>query len=96
MFYNDRVAQKTGITAMLCPACSAQQIHHTPTECLIDCIPETDLSRFIESHLQEAIKRYCEERSAKYNSLPEDIVKPEGLSVRVLLSEVGVVEEYQS
>ena len=44
---------------------------------------------FLEERIQEAIQRECERVSAKYNSLVEDMIKPEGLSVRVVLNEVG-------
>lgn len=95
MFYNDRIALQGGVTDALCPECSAKQPPHPKTKLLIDCVPETELSRFIEAHLQTAITRYCAEHSAKYNSLPEDMMKPEDLSVRVVLSEVGVVRGAQ-
>ena len=87
LFYNDRIALKAGVEDVLCPECS---LHHPQIKSkhLLDFLPTTELSVFLEERIQEAIQRECERVSAKYNSLVEDMIKPEGLSVRVVLNEV--------
>ena len=90
LFYNDRIALNAGVEDVLCPECSLHHpLHQIKSKHLLDFLPTTELSVFLEERIQEAIQRECERVSAKYNSLVEDMIKPEGLSVRVVLNEVG-------